>query len=214
MDNQNIEQINQENADLICAKINLEADEEVKAILEKSEKEAEKILGGARFEAEEKKQRILKNVDIEIQKSREKILSALNLEKKRLVLGEKDKFIQLVLVEVKKKLAEFRKDKGYPQFLENVILEGLEVIGENNFVIYYSYLDDIIFDDVFMKRVEKICREFKKLDCQVKFNKADFSDLGVIVNSLDGRVMYDNRLLARLGRAQEEIYRRLLKETF
>lgn len=214
MDNQNIGQINQENAGLICAKINSEADEEVKIILEKAGKEAEKIIGAARLEAEEKKQRILKDVDVAIQKSREKIMSSLNLEKKRLVLGEKDKFIQLVLSETKKKLAEFRKDKGYPRFLEDAILEGLEVIGEINFVIYYSYLDEGIFNDVFMKRIEKLCREFKKMDCQVKFNKADFTDPGVIVNSPDGRVMYDNRVSARLERQQEEISRQLLKEAF
>jgi vacuolar-type H+-ATPase subunit E/Vma4 len=53
-----------------------------------------------------------------------------------------------------------------------------------------------------------------KTECSLKFNKADFSDLGVIVNSIDGRIMYDNRFLARLERVKEEVYMELLKESF
>jgi len=212
MGNKNSGQDNLENADLICAKINQEADEEVNVILEKSGKEAEKIIGQARIEAEEKRQQIIKELDIEIQRSKEKIICSLNLEKRRLVLEEKDKFVQSVLAEVKKKFEGFRRDKGYPDLLEKAVLEGMEVIEENNILVYYSCWDEGIFNEVFVKRVEKACRDTKMAECGFKFNKADFNDLGVIVNSFDGRVMYDNRLLSRLERKKEKIYRELVKE--
>jgi len=214
MDKKILGQLNQENADLICAKINQDADEEVRAILEKAGKDAEKVLAQARKSAEEKRRAILKDLEQEIQKSREKILSSLNLEKKRLLLGEKDKFVQSVLSEVRKKAQDLRKDSGYPEFLENAIIEGIEVIEENKAEIYYSYLDEHLFNEGFINKIEKACSRVLKTDCRVKFNKADFNDLGVIVNSTDGRMMYDNRILARLERAKEEIYMELLKESF
>jgi vacuolar-type H+-ATPase subunit E/Vma4 len=214
MDIKILGKINQENAQVICSKISEDADDEIKSILGAARKESEKILSQARKVVEDKNQVIFKDLDREIQKSREKILSSLNLEKKRLVLGEKDKFIQSVLAQVKKKAEDFRREGNYLEFLKNAIIEGVEVIEENNIEIYYSVLDERIFNDDFKDKIEKDCSQILKTECSLKFNKADFSDLGVIVNSIDGRIMYDNRFLARLERVKEEVYMDLLKESF
>ncbi len=214
MDNKFLGKINQENAQVICSKISEDADDEIRFILEQARKESEKIIFRAREVVEDKNQVIFKELEREIQKSREKILSSLNLEKKRLILGEKDKFIQSVLANVIKDAQDFRKENGYPEFLENAVIEGIEVIEENNITIYYSYLDERLFNSDFTKKIEKACSQVLKTGCSLKFNKADFSDLGVIVNSIDGRIMYDNRFLARLERVKEKIYMELLKESF
>jgi len=214
MDIKILGKINQENAQVICSKISEDADDEIKSILGAARKESEKINSAARKVIEDKNQVIFKDLEREIQKSREKILSSLNLEKKRLVLGEKDKFIQSVLAQVKKKAEDFRRESNYLEFLKNAIIEGVEVIEENNIEIYYSVLDERIFNDDFKDKIEKACSQILKTECSLKFNKADFSDLGVIVNSIDGRIMYDNRFLARLERVKEEVYMELLKESF
>jgi vacuolar-type H+-ATPase subunit E/Vma4 len=214
MDDKILGKINQENAEVICAKISQDADEEIKAILEQGRRESEKIINQARKVVEDKNQVIFRELEREIQKSREKILSSLNLEKKRLVLGEKDKFIQSVLTNVIKNAQDFRRENNYPEYLENAIIEGIEVIEESNIVIYYSSLDERFFNSDFTKKIEKSCSQVLKTSCSLKFNKADFNDLGVIVNSVDGRIMYDNRFLARLERAKEKIYMELLKDSF
>ncbi|MCX5708583.1 MAG: V-type ATP synthase subunit E family protein [Candidatus Omnitrophica bacterium] len=214
MDNKILGKINQENAEVICAKISQDADEEIRIILEKGRRESENIISLARKVVEDKNQVISKDLEREIQKSREKILSSLNLEKKRLVLGEKDKFIQSVLANVIKNTQDFRRENSYPEFLENAIIEGVEVIEEGNIAVYYSYLDERIFNSDFTRKIEKACSQVLKTGCSLKFNKADFSDLGVIVNSVDGRIMYDNRFLARLERVKEKIYMELLKDSF
>jgi len=213
MDNKSLGKINEENAQVICAKIAEEADDEIRSILEQGRKETGKIISQAEKVAEDKKQAILKDMAREIQKSREKILSSLNLEKKRLVFTEKDKFVQSVLAEVKKKSVGFRKDSAYPEFLKNAIVEGIKVIEEDKIEIYYSYLDEHLFNESFIKHIRSVCSEVLHKDCEVKFNKADFKDLGVIVNSTGGRMMYDNRFLSRMERAKEEIYMELLKES-
>jgi vacuolar-type H+-ATPase subunit E/Vma4 len=214
MDNKILGKINLENAQVLCSKISEDADEEIRSILAAARKESEKILSAARKEVEGKNQLIFKELEREIQKSREKILSSLNLEKKRLVLGEKDKFIQSVLAQVNKKAQDFRREDNYPEFLENAIIEGAEVVEEKNIEVYYSALDERIFSDDFKNKIEKACSRILKTGCSLRFNKADFSDPGVIVNSVDGRIMYDNRFLARLERVKEEVYMELLKESF
>ena len=214
MDNKSLGKLNQENAEVICAKISEDADAEIKTILEQARRESEKIVSQARKSAEDKNLLISKELEQEIQKSREKILSSLNLEKKRLVLGEKDKFIQSVLAKVIKNAQDFRRENGYQEFLENAIIEGVEVIEDGNIAVYYSSQDEHFFNSDFIKKIEKSCSQVLKTGCSLKFNKADFSDLGVIVNSVDGRIMYDNRFLARLERVKEKIYMELLKDSF
>jgi vacuolar-type H+-ATPase subunit E/Vma4 len=214
MDDKILGKINLENAQVICSKISQDADEEIRLILEAARKESEKTLSAARKLVEDNNRANLKESEKEIQKSREKILSSLNLEKKRLVLGEKDKFIQSVLSQVIKRSQDFRQENGYPEFLENAVIEGVEVIEEKNIEVYYSALDERIFNEDFKNKTVKACSQILKMDCSLKFIKADFSDLGVIVNSVDGRIMYDNRFLARLERVKEEVYMELLKESF
>ena len=214
MDIKILGKINQENAQVICSKISEDADDEIKSILGAARKQSEKINSAARKVIEDKNQVIFKDLEREIQKSRENILSSLNLEKKRLVLSEKDKFIQSVLAQVRKKAQDFRQESKYLEFLQDAIIEGVEVIEENNIEIYYCGLDEHFFNDAFKDKITKACAQILKTECSLKFKKADFSDLGVIVNSVDGRIMYDNRFLARLDRVKEEVYMELLKESF
>jgi vacuolar-type H+-ATPase subunit E/Vma4 len=214
MDNKVLGQLNRENAKVICDKISLDADKEAEAILVEARKESEKIISAARQFVEQKKEAILRELELELVKSKERILSSLTLEKKRLALAQKDKFVQSVLDEVRKKPQKFRQEPGYPEFLEKAVVEGVKVIGENNIEIYYSDLDEQLFKEGFIKKIKSACSLRVNRDCNIKFTRSDFKDLGVIVNSEGGRTIYDNRFLARLERGQEEIYMALLKESF
>lgn len=214
MDSKLLNKINQENAQVIFSKISEDAQEEIRAILDAAGKESDKIFSRARKVVEDSNRVIFQDMEREIQKSREKSLSSLNLEKKRLVLGEKDKFIQSVLAQVIRRAQDFRQENGYPEFLKNAIIEGAEVIGESDIEIYYSGADERFLNQDFRAEVEKACGQAMKTKRGLKFKKADFSDLGVIVNSTDGRITYDNRFLARLDRVKEDIYFDLLKDSF
>ena len=211
MDKKNLELAGRENTDLICGKINQEAGEEIKIILGKARKEAGDIFSQAGVEAESKKQLILNELEKDIRKSKDKIFSSLNLEKKRLVLTEKDMFVHAVLAELDKDFEEFRETAEYLEFLKKAVIEGAKVIGQNNAVVYYSFMDARFFNENFIAEIKKLCLD---AGTAVEFNKAEFEDLGVIINSIDGRVMYDNRLSSRLARSKEEISGELLKEAF
>jgi vacuolar-type H+-ATPase subunit E/Vma4 len=112
---------------------------------------------------------------------------------------------------VKQKAARFRSDPGYSEFLVRAIVEGMQVLDVNQGVVYYAAADEHIFNGDFVKKVTDSLRKAMNKECSLTLNKSDFKDIGVIVNSQDGRMMYDNRFDARLGRMYEDIYMELLK---
>lgn len=191
-----------EDAGEICRKIIEDAAAQADSILTSARKEKSKILEEANHEAENKKKEALKKNDIEIEKMKQKIFSTLNLEKKKLFLEEKSKFIETILEKIREMAIEFRKDPGYKKFLEKAILEGIKVIDEGEVEILYSGLDEEIIKDDFIKNIKGAALEFKK---------SGFKDIGVIVQSRDSRLIYDNTFSARFKRLYDEIYMNLLR---
>jgi vacuolar-type H+-ATPase subunit E/Vma4 len=211
MNKEPISNINQDNAEAICAKINQDADSEVRQSFERAKAQAQQIIDGAKKESEALKAALLRNLEKEIERSKERVLSTLNLEKKRLILDGKQKFVDEVIMDVKQKAGRFRSDPGYSEFLAGAIVEGMQVLDVAQGVVYYAAADEHIFNDGFMKKITDACRRAMNRECSLTLNKSDFKDIGVIVNSQDGRMMYDNRFDARLGRMYEDIYMELLK---
>jgi vacuolar-type H+-ATPase subunit E/Vma4 len=212
MNKEPVSPMDHENADAICAKIQQDADAEVKQLLGRAQTEAQGILSQAQAAADAQKAALLRDLEKEIDKSKDRILSTLNLEKKRLVLEGKQKFVEKVIGEVRQKAARFRGDRAYGEFLAAGVLEGLRVLDVPNVAVYYAAADEHIFNNDFVKKLTDRCSAAMNRTCVLTFNKSDFKDLGVIINSVDGRMMYDNRFSARLERMYDDIYMELLKE--
>lgn len=189
-----------EDAEEICRRIREDAATQADVMLAGAKKEKARILGEANLEAETKKKEILKRNELEIDKIRQKIFSTLNLEKKKLFLEEKARFIETILEKVKEAAMEFRRGHGYKTFLEKAIAEGIAVLGETEVEVMYSSLDEKIIEDMQVKGAQ--------------FKKSDFKDTGVIVQSKDARLIYDNRFSARFKRLHDDIYMELLKGDF
>jgi len=194
-----------EDAGEICRKIIEDATAQADSMLTSAKKEKSKILEEANHEAENRKKEALKKNDIEIEKMKQKTFSTLNLEKKKLFLEEKSRFIEAVLEKVREIAAEFRQNPDYKTFLEKAISEGVEVIGEKEIDVLYSGLDEKIIKGDFIKNINSVALEFKK---------RDFKDIGVIMQSKDSRLIYDNTFSARFKRLYDDIYMDLLKGAF
>jgi V/A-type H+-transporting ATPase subunit E len=206
--------VNEQDAQEICAKIREEAQRQVADILARADKEAQRILAQARQEAENKKAQMLKDLDQQLTQTKEKILSTLNLEKKKIILEEKNKFAQQVLESLIKESEGFRNSKDYPDFLKKAIMEGAGVIDAKDLDVFYSSLDVKTVSDSFIKEITALASDKFKDNLVFRFHKSDFKDIGVIVQSGDGHLSYDNRFLSRLKRVQDDIYMKLLKEAF
>ncbi|MDD5155184.1 MAG: V-type ATP synthase subunit E family protein, partial [Candidatus Omnitrophica bacterium] len=165
-------------------------------------------------EAENKKEQMLKDFQKQLAHDKEMILSSLNLEKKKAFLEEKSKFVQQVMESLIKESQAFRKSKDYPGFLKKAIIEGVSVIDSQDMDIFYSSLDAAVVNEAFIKETTALASDRFKKNFVFKFHKSDFKDIGVIVGSCDGHLIYDNCFLSRLKRIQDDIYMNLLKEAF
>lgn len=211
MNEQILNKLNNDNAETICERIRHEAEEEIKKIHAAASREKEKILAEAQKKAQEERQRLISESEKEVLKEREKIFSALALEKKRLILQNKDRFVKAVFEHIHKEATEFRQHNDYPEFLKKAVAEGIEIIGLLDVEVCYSCQDAGLLNDGFKKKVEAYCSEVGKGTVSIRWKQGDFRDIGVIVYSRDGRLMYDNRFSARLERAKQKIEQELLR---
>ncbi len=205
-------QINSENAQSICTKIQEDADSETKVIIERAKVQADEISKNSEKMFNNKKQFLMAELEKDLQKSQEKISSTLNLEKKRILLEARSKFVDSVFAVVKQKALDFRKDAKYSEFIFASIIEGAQIIETGDIEIFYSYIDEAIFTNEFLNRLKTKITAVVGKSCTISLNKNEFKDLGVIINSKDGRLVYDNRFLSRLGRNYDQFYIELLKE--
>lgn len=208
------EMVNQEqNAQVIVARIREESAQETARVLEQARLEAEKIIREASGESDRRRVQMLAGMRQELEKTRERIFSSVNLEKKRLVLEEKNAFIQQVLRGVRECAGRFRETPGYDDFLRRAVVEGARVVGKTELEVAYAPADERLFcDRGFLQPLESLCREGLKEAVTFKYVKGDFTEPGVIVSSVDGRIQFDNRFSSRLSRLEGDIYVRLLKE--
>jgi vacuolar-type H+-ATPase subunit E/Vma4 len=202
---------NIKNAEEISKKIRQDCASQTSEILDRAKQEAQKILAEALWQAQENKKRQLADLDKQVQVIKEKTFSALNLEKRRITLAEKEKFIQEVLSTVKKEASAFRSQPDYLVFLKNAIAECAGVIDEKNLVIYYSHADEKNINSGFKKEVENFCSRNLNQEVSIEFKKGDFEDLGIIAQSKDSRLLYDNTFSSRVKRVYDEIYMDLLR---
>jgi vacuolar-type H+-ATPase subunit E/Vma4 len=212
MDKTILSQVNAENAEVICAKIREETDSEVNAILGRAQSQAQQILQEARAQAAQERETQMAILEKDLEKTREKAHSSLSLEKKRFTLEGKNTVVLSVLDLVKHTADDFRRSAGYGDFLQKAIVEGAQVIEQQDLEIRFSYKDERLFDEKFIAQVNAACAAVVSGGCSLRLRKEEFGDIGVIVSSQDGRMMFDNRFTARLERMYESIYMDLLRE--
>lgn len=212
MDRQALDQISVDNAALLCSRIREDADKQVAEIVEKQRADAGALIQQAQAEAQRRKIAALAAVEKELEKFREKAASALNLEKRRLLLEGKSAFVKAVFERVSRQAQELRGSQAYAEFLRQAVVEGAQVVEAPALEVFHAPADRHIFTPEFVQAAEKLCSQSLRMSCQLRMTSGDFSDIGVIVATQDGRMIFDNRFAARLARMYDQVYAELLKE--
>ena len=196
------------NAEAILARIKEESAQESARVLGIARADEEKILVQAAADAARTKAESLEALAQELEKARERVFSSVALEKKRLLLEEKDRLIKQVLQVVQDQALQFRGTAGYADFLRAAVAEGARVVGGDSLVVTYAPADATLFAP------GEFVRSLASLKVAFSYAQGDFDEPGVILTSADGRIRFDNRFSSRLARLEADIYARLLKEAF
>lgn len=200
------------NAESICQKINDEATALIKTITATAEKESQNIIQEAFKKQKIEKEETEKQIATEIEILKTKIFSTLELEKRKTILCARDEFIQKALKKLGVLISDFSKTKGYNNFLKNAILEGLIVLETENLHILYSSADTNLFSQQFTDEIKKFLLEKQKKDISLTFEKGNFNESGLIIQSQNKQRLFDNRFSYRIKREYENIYNQLVKE--
>jgi vacuolar-type H+-ATPase subunit E/Vma4 len=204
--------INTGNAQKIIEKIRREADLLSDNILFSAKKEAQDLLDKSKQMFEAEKEKIEQDLQREIAALKEKNSSSLSIEKRKIILNQKNRFVEDVLSLVRLEAEKFRSNKDYYDFLVKACGEGARVIGSKDIEVIYSYCDEAAFTSrEFQDKIRLFCSAIG-CDCRIEFIKGDFKDIGVIIQSQDTRLIYDNRFESRLKRGYDEIFMELLQE--
>jgi vacuolar-type H+-ATPase subunit E/Vma4 len=205
--------MNLDNADKICARIKEDSESMVLTILDNGNAQRKVILETGQREAGKLEAGIFKELDNELEKAKQKIFSLVSLEKKRLVLEEKNRFVEDVIKRVNNIADGFRRDARYGDFLLQGIVEGAGIINQAEIDVLYSFLDEAIITKAFEENAKKTCDDKFKKNFSIQFKKTEFfKDIGIIVQTRNGSILYDNRFSMRLKRKSEELSAALVKE--
>jgi len=205
----------QDSSDQLCANIKEGAEKESKKILDKTGEKTAEIYNSGKARAEELRREIFKSAQEEASLKERKILSTLNLEIRKITLGAHETIVNLVLEEIKKKTAQLRSSKEYPQLLKKLVMEAALAIDCKEIEIMGPVSDEGIFNKTFIEDIEKELKNKYSTDISLEFKKSDLiKDTGVALRSKDRRIEYDNTFGARLNRLYDEIRIDILKEVF
>ncbi|MDD5668936.1 MAG: V-type ATP synthase subunit E family protein, partial [Candidatus Omnitrophica bacterium] len=151
-------------------------------------------------------------LNIELEKLKDRMISATHLEKKRAIMEEKNKFAEAVIAAVKIEAGEFRNNPRYAEFLTKMIMEGARVVGSRSIDVFYSSADEKVLTNEFKSSLISLAKKEIDENILFSFKPAEFHDIGVIVQSSDGRLVCDNKFLSRFHAVYDDVYTRLLKE--
>ena len=207
--------MNDQSVDLLCEEIKKDAEKQIQGILDEAGKRQETKLEIARRDAGKIRENLLAEARAKAEAAKERALSTVNLETKRIKSLAWEEIINEVLQQVKLKQESFRKKKEYIRWLENLIIEGALSLKKKELVAVVSVKDFPLLDGAFVSRVEKKLSEHHLKDIRIDLAPDDnLQDIGAVIKSRDGRIIFDNTFSDRLQRMRAGLRAMIFKEIF
>ncbi len=191
----------EEKLDAIISKIKNEAKEEAEKIIKEAEEKAKEIIENGKKEAEILKNSMISKGRDQARAERQRIISSAKITAKRMVEEKKEDIINDVFKKAIEKIDSIDA-KVYKDSLMKIIKESIESIGDSEVRIRVRESD------------VDIAREIvDKLNVKAEI-VADLTSRGVVVESVDGRLIIDNRFEKIFERKMDELRIKVAKELF
>ncbi|MCD6443751.1 V-type ATP synthase subunit E [Candidatus Bathyarchaeota archaeon] len=190
----------------LISEVERQAMEEAEKIIAKAREEAEKIIEDAKKKAEEIRNKQKQAVMRELEQKKTVSLATIRLEGKRKVLEVKYKYLRLALDKAEEILKEKAEtgDEDYLKALERLLVEALSQV-DGEAVIFVNERD--------RRRVEGILEKLGVRRATLSDRHVDITG-GVIVQSRNGKQIFNNSLDARLNKIKDEIGGELIEILF
>jgi vacuolar-type H+-ATPase subunit E/Vma4 len=189
----------QQPQDALCAEILADARREGDEIVHRARQEAEALLAKAAADAAKTRQERLDAARAEAARRRELILATVAVEANRMRSSRVEKVLQSIHNEISRRLVG-REGFDYRQTLITLANDALSRMSGDAFVVKLSPADRAAFDDTLTKSLSRRAQIVED---------AAITGGGVVVETADGRQVWNNRLPARLERLWPELRRQI-----
>ena len=186
-----------------------DAERDARDIISRAEAEAERILKHAKEEAERRYEEIIKKGKERIKDKKRQAISLFELETKNNLLEAKEEIIEEVYDEAIKRLRQYTLTEEYTNCIFRLIREASRQIKSDALIIRlnerdYQILTKKRLDELSRKLGVKIIKSDEKINCTG----------GVVVTSLDGKIIVDNTFENRLRILKDSLRTKIAKILF
>ena len=186
-----------------------DAERDARNIISRAEAEAERILKHAKEEAERRYEEIIRKSKERIKDKKRQAISLFELETKNNLLEAKEEIIEEVYDEAIKRLRQYTLTEEYTNCILRLIREASRQIKSDALIIRlnerdYQILTKKRLDELSRKLGVKIIKSDEKINCTG----------GVVVTSLDGKIIVDNTFENRLRILKDSLRTKIAKILF
>ena len=206
---------NDNSALILEQKILEDARGEIDSILSRARQQAEAKLNAARSEAAMLKKSVLAKARLEAEGKRVRILSAVELETRKAALLAREKLVEKVFQEARRRERQFRTSEGYWNQLKELIAEGVLSLDRPEAEVLIGTEDDLRSGKAMATEIENHLRD--KYSRRVKITlrpELPGDEPGAVVRSPDGRLIFNNTYSAREARTRPELRRMIYEQLF
>jgi len=200
--------LSESHQEALIKKILDDAKKEADETIERSRKTAQGALEEkreeARKKAEEESESLIKTAEGQARSIIESAIANSRIRMNWMILSEKEKIIDRVFDEVKRRLGEFTRTNEYDKILESLIEEGAIAAGGGELQIHmnsHDYQRNLAFDQM-SDNVEKATGVRTTLR---KATDPANTIGGALIKSNDGKVAVDNTLEALIERRRKDL---------
>jgi vacuolar-type H+-ATPase subunit E/Vma4 len=186
----------EENIDALSRAVLRDARSEAEQLQSDAKTKADEILQRAKEQADLQSKEILQHARSEAERLRGQVVASAQLKARTMQLEAREKLLDKVFDAAREKLSSVQKRSDYDQIAAQLLREALIQLKADH--------AEVRADEATMKALKTQTLEqiSKELNAHITMGKNLESGHGVVVDTSDGRLHYDNTLETRLSRLQ------------
>ncbi len=201
----------EENIQALSHAVMAEAQSEADQTLEEARKKAEEIRAKSQEQAEAERAKILENANKEADRLRKQTIASAHLKARTLQLEQREELLNRVFEQSRRQLVNAQNNGDYNGTAVSLLKEALGKLGSDSAVVQADEHTQAVFTPETLNAVSK------ETGVRLELGEPLKQGTGVIVQTKDGHLRYDNTLETRMGRLQDSlrnpIYHLLMGET-
>ncbi len=199
-----------DNIDALSKAILSEAQSDAEKNLDEARKRAESIRQNAQQQAETVRKDILDKARAEADRLRSQATATAQLKARTIQLDSREKLLDQVFKTAREELPSVQQWTDYGDIAISLLREGLQRLRANDVVVRADKKTQSFYSHGLLRDLEK------EFNVKIQLGDPLDNDTGVIVESADKRLNYDNTLQSRLNRMQNtlraQVYHLLMGE--